>query len=116
MNSCCREVYARAKARKKSIIANGIALSLGISYDPEQRGLFASDRPHQTVRRGSSNVSALTDEGSVRRCELIALVALANARRTAHCLMGREGWRYANTPRMLARLALPMRAFVCQGF
>ena len=33
MSSCCREVYARGKARTKSVVANGIALFLETSYD-----------------------------------------------------------------------------------
>src|SRR5258705_860467 len=34
MSSCCREVYVRGKARTKSVAANGIALFLEISYEP----------------------------------------------------------------------------------
>ena len=33
MPSCCREAYARGKARTKSVVANGIALFLETSYD-----------------------------------------------------------------------------------
>src|SRR5260370_13776862 len=34
MSSCCREVYVRGKARTKSVAANGIALFLEVSYEP----------------------------------------------------------------------------------
>ncbi len=45
MPSCCREVYAPGKARTKSVVVNGIALFLEISYDDRMVGLATPRQP-----------------------------------------------------------------------
>jgi len=59
MPSCCREVYAPGKARPKSVVANGIALFLEISYDDRMMGLFAAVRLGLPFDRGQRSLLSI---------------------------------------------------------